>query len=181
MSAISAPRRFAVPRMPDFSSAPLSSVPLHDVTDSVKSWGRTGIILGANFGLVLGAILVAIPFTTDVLTFGVIGTLLVGAVECAVIAGGFAALGAALFANGVHARSTARLERMLIAGRRSAEGDPPAVPLAEWPARWAYPDHASSPALAPIPDEALNTAFSLPDVQARLSTIDAWENGNTGP
>jgi hypothetical protein len=162
--------------MPDFGS-----IPLHDVTSSVKSWGRTGIILGANFGLVFGAILVAIPFTTDVLTFGVIGTLLVGAVECAVIAGGFAALGAALFANGVHARRTARLERVLIAGRRSAEAGPRAVPLAEWPARWAYPVQAITPPFEPAPDDALNMAFSLPDVQARLTTIDAWENGNTGP
>jgi hypothetical protein len=176
VSAIPAPFLFVEPRTPVASSAPV-----HDVTDSIKSWGRAGIILGANFGLVLGAILVAIPFTTDVLTFGVVGTLLVGAVECAVIAGGFAALGAALFANGVRGRSTARFERILVAGRRSAVAVPRDVPLAEWPARWAYPVQTSEPPLLPAPDEALNMAYSLPEVQARLSTIDAWENGNTGP
>lgn len=172
MSAISASSRVAEPHTPE-----TTGTPIHDVTASVKSWGRTGIILGANFGIVLGAIFVAIPFSTDVLTFGVFGTLLVGAVECAVIGGAFAASAAAIFANGVRGGSTAQYERMLKAGHPSGVD----VPLAEWPARWTYPP---KPTVQPLPrarDEVANPPSSLRDAQARLNTIDAWENGNTGP
>lgn len=176
MSAISATGRFAKPR----TSQP-SSIPINDVTDCVKSWGRRGIFFGASFGFIFGAIFVAIPFTSDVLTFGVIGTLLVGAVECAVIAGGFAALAAAIFANGVRGRSSAQFERILRAGRRSAVVPPRDVPLAEWPPRWAYPTQQSNASPPPSFDDGFNSAISAPDVQARLNTIDAWENGNTGP
>ena len=100
----------------------------------------------------------AIPFTSDVLTFGTIGTLLVGAVECAVIAGAFAALGAALFASGVRRRSTPQFERILKAGRPSAVTYLRDVPLAEWPDRWAYP--VQTPALQQTSDGVLNLAFS---------------------
>lgn len=130
MSVISLPKRYAQPR----------STPTRDVTDSVKRWGRRGIFFGGTFGIALGAIFVAIPFSTDVLAFGVLGTLLVGAVECAVIGGGFAALGAALFANGGVWSRAAQFQPPL-AGRRPAgvghqDSD---IPLAEWPPRWTYP------------------------------------------
>ena len=176
MSAISAPRLFVEPR-----TLQTSSGHVHDVTDCVKSWGRRGIFFGANFGLVLGAIFVAIPFSTDVLTFGVIGTLLVGAVECAVLAGGFAALAAALYGDGVRGGSGSQFERILAASRRSAVAGLPDVPLAEWPRRGAYPVQTAVLPLMQTPDEDLSALISLPDVEARLNTIDAWENGNTGP
>lgn len=172
MSAISLPRRVAEP-------LGLGRTPYRDVTDRVKCWGRRGIFFGGTFGIALGAIFVAMRLSTDVLAFGVIGTLLVGAVECAVIAGGFAALGAALFANG--GGKTAQFERK--AGRRSAgvghqDGD---VPLADWPCRWTYPVQPTRQPLLRVPDEAANAAFSMTDARARLNTIDAWENGNCGP
>ena len=149
MSAISAPRLFVEPR-----TLQTSSGHVHDVTDCVKSWGRRGIFFGANFGLVLGAIFVAIPFSTDVLTFGVIGTLLVGSVECAVLAGGFAALAAALYGEGVRSHSSSvQFGRILTAGRSSAVAGLPDVPLAEWPRRGAYPVQTAVLPLMQAPDE----------------------------
>jgi hypothetical protein len=72
----------------------------YDVSTNVKSWGRRGVLLGGIFGFALGVALVAIPFTSDVLTFGIIGTLLVAAVEGAVIAGAFAVCIAAFYGRG---------------------------------------------------------------------------------
>lgn len=77
----------------------------YDVSGTIKSWGRRGVLLGGTFGFMLGVALVAIPFTTDVLTFGIIGTLIVAAVEGAVIAGAFAVCIAAFCARGERYRS----------------------------------------------------------------------------
>ena len=175
MRAISASSRFAEPRRPD-----TRAIPIIDVTECVKSWGRTGITLGAIVGFVLGAVFVAIPLSTDVLTFGVLGTLLVGTVECAAVAGAFAAFAAALYGNGVRGGNAATFERILKTGRLSTLAGARDVPIAEWPARWAYPLQTSGVSRMSVA-EPLNTAFPLPDVQARLNTIDAWELGNTGP
>lgn len=173
MSVISLPKHFAEPRRP----------PSRYVTDRVKCWGRRGIFFGGNFGIALGVIFVAIPFSTDILTFGVFGTLLVGAVECAVIGGGFAALGAALFANDEVEGRTAQPDHTLGATRRPAsvghqDSD---IPLAEWPSRWTYPIQPARRPLSCAPDEITSAVFSKTDADARLNTIDAWENGNTGP
>jgi hypothetical protein len=170
------PPRSAVRRPPYTKTTPLT-----DVTACVKSWGRRGVIGGAVFGFVLGIILVAIPLSTNILTFGVGGTLLVAVVECAVIAGGFAALAAALFGQGSggHARSDA----LAMTRRRTTEAAwrDSDSPLAEWPQR--KPSTFSTPP-PPFPldsDGDWNTVTSLQNIQTRLNTIDAWENGNTGP
>lgn len=169
MSAISAPRSFAELRTPEAASAPF-----YNVTGCVKTWGRRGVFWGALFGLVFGAILVAIPLSDDILTFGVIGTLLVAAVECAVVAGAFAAFAAALYGSGVRVGGgSAQFERILTAVRQSAVAAPRDIPLTDWPRRWGYPVQTTVQALLRAPDEAVNTAFSLPDVHAPLNTIDA--------
>jgi hypothetical protein len=117
------------------------AVVVRDVGVCVKSWGRRGIFWGGLFGFVLSAILVAIPFTSDALTFGTIGTLLVGAVECAVIAGGFGATVAAFFGPGSLRESTAGFERAFHASRRIADANwrEDCAPLATWPSRWSFP------------------------------------------
>jgi hypothetical protein len=116
-------------------------VALYDVSDCIKSWGRRAILGGGFFGFALGAALVAIPHTENVLTFGVVGTLIVGVVEGAVIAGAFAAFAAALYGKGVLRGKAARLDRMWSIGRPPTQpgwrdGD---IPLSDWPARWAFP------------------------------------------
>jgi hypothetical protein len=117
------------------------AIVVRDVGDSVKSWGRRGILWGGLFGFVLSAILVAIPFNSDVLSFGTFGTLLVGAVECAVIAGAFAATAAALYGRGSPHDDTAGFERTFRANRRLADANwrQDCTPLSTWPARWSFP------------------------------------------
>jgi hypothetical protein len=117
------------------------AVVLHDVSDRVKSWGQRGILAGGLFGFAIGAVFVAIPQTANVLAFGVAGTLLVAAMEGAVIAGAFSACAAALYTKGAHRGRSAKLCRDMPLGRRRSnvgwqDGD---IPLSNWPARWSYP------------------------------------------
>jgi hypothetical protein len=152
------------------------TVSINDVGACVRSWGRRGILSGGLFGFVFAAILVAIPLTTDVLTFGTVGTLIVGAVECAVVAGAFGALAAALYGQGVtRDNGTGRLSAD--AGYR--EGD---VPLSEWPARWSFPGATALQSLLPATDDYRNIiAPSVQQAQMTMSAIDSWENGGCGP
>lgn len=115
------------------------TIVLYDVSDCVKSWGRPGILGGGLFGFVLGAALVAIPNTANVLTFGVIGTLTVGMVEGAVIAGAFATCAAALYSKGT-------LRGKVPAARRPAQSGwrERGIPTLDWPARWAFPTPIAS-------------------------------------
>ena len=119
---------------------------VYDVNACIRSWGQRGIISGALFGLAFGALLVMIsPLTTSVLTFGTIGTLIVGAVECAVIAGGFGMFAAALHGQGVSRDNMTGSEPELVAGRLVADADwrEKATPLSAWPERWDYPSSSA--------------------------------------
>lgn len=89
------------------------SVVVYDVGVRIKSWGLRGILSGGIFGFVLGAMFVAIPFTADVLTFGVLGTLAIGTLECAAVGGGFGAFAAAVFGQGIARGNTIGLSRAL--------------------------------------------------------------------
>jgi hypothetical protein len=152
------------------------AIVVYDVGDCIKSWGRRGIISGGLFGFVLAAVLVAIPLTSDVLTFGTIGTLIVGAVECAVVAGAFGVLAAALYGQGVlRGNATARLP----AGADWREGD---IPLSEWPARWSFPGSTALQSILPATDDYSEIiAPSVQQAQMTMSAIDSWENGGCGP
>ena len=156
MNAITFPRHFSV----------RNAVVVHDVGDSIKSWGKRGMISGGLFGFALAAVLVAIPLTTDVLTFGTVGTLIVGVVECAVIAGGFAAMAAALYGQGVSRNGSVGFERKISADATWPEA---ALPASDWPARWAFP---GQPASQPSAVSYLDTRdLSLQAVETHLSAV----------
>jgi hypothetical protein len=148
----------------------------YDVSDCVKSWGRRGILWGGLFGLALGIVFVAIPHTDKVLTFGVIGTLIVGMVEGAVVAGAFGVCAAALYSKGVLGDNITQRERMPSAGRR--DGD---IPLSDWPTMLSHPGSTGEHSLLEGTDDANPAVHSLSSVQTRLLSLEAWENGNTGP
>jgi hypothetical protein len=118
-----------------------------DAGDTVKSWGRRGILGGAVFGFILGVAFVTIPLTSNALTFGTVGTLIVAIIEGAVIAGAFGAFAAALYSQGVIRGRDSRFGRTSPFGGRSPvsgwrEGD---VPLADFPTKWAYPIPPAAP------------------------------------
>jgi hypothetical protein len=98
-------------------SAKQDAVSVHDVDGCIRSWGWRGILSGGLFGVVLGAILVVNLPTGAALTFGIIGTLFVCAIECAVVAGAFGALIAALSGQGISRRNMTELENTLASGR----------------------------------------------------------------
>ncbi|MGA7675183.1 MAG: hypothetical protein WCA78_09080 [Rhizomicrobium sp.] len=161
-----------------------NDIVVHDVGACIRSWGMRGILSGGIFGFILGAVFVAIPLTTDVLTFGTLGTLIVGAVECAVIAGGFGALAAALTGKGILRSDATNLGQTFAASRAPAradwqEGD---IPLSTWPARWAFPGATAIQQISPVTGDCGDTVDpSLQHAQMRSNAIDAWENGSCGP
>ena len=123
-----------------------NAVAVYDVGDCIKSWGRRGILGGSLIGFALALAFVAAPDTTNILAFGVVGTLIVGAVEGAVIAGAFGACAAALYGKGVFRGSAASLDRTLSSGWRAPavgwrDGD---IPASDWPTRWTYPGSAAA-------------------------------------
>jgi len=160
-----------------------NAVAAYDVGDCVKSWGRRGILGGGVFGFALGVAFVAIPHTDNVLTFGVLGTLIVGVVEGAVVAGSFAACAAALYGKGVLRSSNTKIDRTLFPRRRLPEAGwrEGGIPLSDWPTRWPHHDPAVTLPLLEATEEANRTTHSLLNARAQLNTIDAWENGNAGP
>ena len=122
-------------------------------------------MFGGVFGFTLGAAFVAIPFTSDVLTFGVIGTLVVAAVEGAVIAGAFAVCIAAFYGKG----------ELYSHGARSGRSVPPVLSSEVWPGsdsgaevevRWPQSETLLAEPLA----------HSAQSARQWISTIDAWEN-----
>ena len=94
MTMVSAP---ATPN--EQSAARIGRAATFDVTLSIKDWLRCGMFVGANVGIILGAIFVAIPFSAGIPSFGLARTLLVGVFACAVMARGFAVLAAALYSK----------------------------------------------------------------------------------
>lgn len=157
---------------------------IYDVGDCIRSWGRRGMLWGGIIGFVLAAILVAVPLTADVLTFGIIGTLIVGAVECAVIAGGFGVLAAALYGQGV-LRGKSRVSALTLASGglpASADWRENDIPLSEWPAQWSFPGSPAMQSVLPaIDDYSSIIAPSVRQAQMTMSAIDSWENGGCGP
>jgi len=101
-------------------SADKGAVAVYDVGGCIRSWGRRGILSGGLLGFVLGALFVANPPATDVLTFGAIGTLVVCVIECAVVGGGLGALLAAFNGWGVLRGNATGLARTLTTGRPPA-------------------------------------------------------------
>jgi hypothetical protein len=164
-------------------SAESNTIAIYDVGSCIKLWGRRGILLGGLFGFALGAIFVAIPLTTDVLTFGTFGTLIVGAVECAVIAGAFGAFAAVVYGKGALRGNATRFERSLTANRQPEHSNwrEENIPLSEWPTRWAYPGlTAARPVPPTADDDAIPVGRSWQSIQAQLCTIEAWENDSIG-
>ncbi len=76
-------------------------VGFYTVGDRMKTWGGTGAFWGGIWGLLLAPAVFVIPGFGLLAFAGPIVSLLVGALEGAVVFGGISALGAALFNMGI--------------------------------------------------------------------------------
>ncbi len=95
--------------------------------DRVKFWGTRGAFWGGFWGLFFGGLFLASPVTGPVVVLGFLATVIVTAIEDAVLVGGVAALAAALYSIGVPKDSVIQYEsdikadRFLVMARGTAE------------------------------------------------------------
>jgi hypothetical protein len=160
-----------------------TSYAIYDVGASVKAWGRRGIVWGGTAGFVLGVALVAIPFSSHVLSFGILGTLIVVTVEGAFVAGALSAFAALVYGKGVLQCESAGFDRSRSASRWATNaGEPMAwVSAPDWQMRRQIPGPAAAQFHSETTDVERAARQTLQGAALSLTTIDAWENGNTGP
>jgi hypothetical protein len=143
------------------SAAGVPAVTAHNNVDGcIKSWCIRGMFVGALFGAAIGAVFVTYPLDTDILTFGIIGTLAVCAIECAVIAGAFGAFAAALYGGGSVPGTIASLSIPRAASRalENANWREEGASLSAWPDRWAYPTPLAAHPNLPVAVEQMSIA-----------------------
>ena len=78
--------------------------------DRMMYWGKTGAFWGGFWGLLFGSAFFAIPGLGPVLVAGPLVAWIVGALEGAVVVGGFSAIGAALYGIGIPKDSVVEYE-----------------------------------------------------------------------
>jgi len=85
-------------------------VGFYNVGDRIKFWGSRGAFWGGFWGLFFGGLFITSPVTGPVVVLGFIGAMVISAIENAVVVGGLAALGAALYGIGVPKDSVLQYE-----------------------------------------------------------------------
>jgi len=88
-------------------------VGFYNTGDRIKFWGTRGAFWGAFWGLFLGGLFVAVPVVGPVVVLGYFASIVIGAIENAVVVGGISALVAALYSIGVPKDSVIQYETLL--------------------------------------------------------------------
>ena len=89
----------------------------YNTGDRMATWGKFGLFWGAIWGLLFGSAFLIIPGIGPVVVGGPLVSWLIGALETAVVTGGFTALGGALTGIGVPKDSVIRYETALKADK----------------------------------------------------------------
>ena len=76
-------------------------VGFYNIGDRMKVWGKYGAFWGALWGALFGGVFLTLPIIGPVVIVGYLASIVVSAVEGALVVGGASALGAALFTAGV--------------------------------------------------------------------------------
>src|SRR6202522_2356743 len=82
----------------------------YNTGDRMKYWGKIGAFWGGFWGLLFGSAFFAIPGIGPILAAGPVVAWIVGALESAVVVGGFSALGAGLYSIGIPDDSIVKYE-----------------------------------------------------------------------
>src|ERR1700733_16269173 len=71
-------------------------VGFYNVGDRIKFWGKRGAFWGGFWGLFFGGLFMTIPLVGHVVVLGYLASVVISAIENAVLVGGLSALGAAI-------------------------------------------------------------------------------------
>ena len=85
-------------------------VGFYNLGDRVRFWGARGAFWGGLWGLFLSGMFMTVPVVGHIIVLGYIATVVVSALESAVVVGGMSALGAALYGIGVPKDSVIQYE-----------------------------------------------------------------------
>ena len=85
----------------------------YNTGDRIAFWGKNGAIWGGLWGLFYGGMMLTLPVVGPVVVLGHLAAMIFGAVEGAVVVGGFSALSAALFGIGIPEDSVIEYEDAL--------------------------------------------------------------------
>src|SRR5450631_2828905 len=88
-------------------------VGFYNTGDRIKFWGTRGAFWGGFWGLFLGGLFVAVPVVGQVVVLGYLASIVIAAIENAVIVGGISALVAALYSIGIPKDSVIQYETAL--------------------------------------------------------------------
>jgi hypothetical protein len=94
-----------------------SVVGYYNTGDRMATWGKFGLFWGSIWGLLFGSAFFIIPGLGPVMVGGPLVSWIIGALETAVITGGFTALGGALASIGIPKDSVVRYESALKANK----------------------------------------------------------------
>src|SRR5271168_719522 len=89
------------------------AVGYYNAGDRMKYWGKAGAFWGGFWGLLFGSAFFMIPGLGPILAAGPVVGWIVGALESAVVVGGFSALGAGLYSMGIPKDSVVKYETAL--------------------------------------------------------------------
>ncbi len=89
----------------------------YNAGDRMMYWGKAGALWGGFWSLLFGSAFFAIPGIGPVLVAGPLAMWIVGALESAVVVGGFSALGAALASIGIPNNSVLQYETEIKNGK----------------------------------------------------------------
>jgi hypothetical protein len=76
-------------------------VGFYNTGDRIKFWGKRGAFWGGLWGWFFGGVFMVIPVLGHVIVLGYLATMVISAIEGAIVVGGLSALGAALYSTGI--------------------------------------------------------------------------------
>jgi hypothetical protein len=76
-------------------------VGFYNTGDRIKFWGKRGAFWGGLWGWFFGGVFMVIPVLGHVIVLGYLATMVISAIEGAIVLGGLSALGAALYSTGI--------------------------------------------------------------------------------
>lgn len=88
-------------------------VGFYNIGDRVAFWGTRGAAWGGLWGLFFGGLFLTIPAVGSLVVLGALASIIISALESAVLVGGVSALGAALYSLGIPKDSAIQYEAVV--------------------------------------------------------------------